>query len=183
MIQQAILETERLILRRFTLEDAPRVQLLAGDKAIAATTLNIPYPYEDGMAEEWIGTHKEQREAGKLENFALIQKEDNLLVGAIGLVIKKEFDSAELGYWVGKPYWGKGYCTEAAQAVLKYSFEQLSLNRVFAGHFTINPASGRVMEKAGMKYEGCFRQSMKKGNEYFNLKYYSILKSEYSEIA
>lgn len=150
MTRQLTLETERLLLRRFTLEDAPRVQLLAGDKAIAETTLNIPHPYEDGMAEEWIGTHEEQRDAGKLENFALVQKGDNLLVGAIGLVIKREFESAELGYWVGRPYWGQGYCTEAARMILKYGFEQLGLNRIFAGHFTINPASGKVMKKIGM---------------------------------
>ena len=181
MTQQPTLATERLTLRRFTLDDAPRVQLLAGDKTIASTTLNIPHPYEDGMAEEWIGTHEKQRKAGKLENFAIVQKEDYLLVGAIGLVIKKEWDSAELGYWIGKPYWGKGYCTEAARAVLKYGFEELGLNRIHAHFMTQNPGSGKVMEKIGMKYEGHLRQAVKKWDEFQDLKAYAILKSEFDK--
>ncbi|MCP4567417.1 MAG: GNAT family N-acetyltransferase [FCB group bacterium] len=179
MTDQTTLETERLILRRFNLKDAPRVQLLAGDKAIAETTLNIPHPYEDGMAEEWIGTHEDQRNAGKLENFAIVQKEDNNLVGAIGLVIKREFESAEMGYWVGKPYWGKGYCTEAARAVLKYGFEQLELNRIHAHYMVSNSASAKVMEKIGMQYEGHLRQAIKKWGKFHDYKAYSILKSEY----
>lgn len=173
------IETERLILRPFTLDDAPEVQRLAGDMAIAATTTNIPHPYKDGMAEDWIKTHEERFEKGELANFAIVLKKKNNLIGAIGLQIKKVHENGELGYWIGKPYWGRGYCTEAAQAVLKYGFRVLKLNRIYATYMSDNPSSGRVMEKIGMRYEGTLRQHVKKWGEYKDLKMYSILKGEY----
>lgn len=170
--------TERLILRRFTLADAPDVQRLAGDKLIAATTLEIPHPYENGMAEQWISTHLKEIEEGKLSNFAITLKETGQLIGAIGLHINARFNRAELGYWVGVPYWNKGYCTEAARAVLKHGFEDLKLHRIFAHYFSNNPASGKVMEKIGMKYEGYLRQHACKDGQYFDLIMYAILKSD-----
>jgi ribosomal-protein-alanine N-acetyltransferase len=173
------LYTERLHLRPFTLDDAPVVQKLAGDKAIAITTLNIPHPYEDGMAEEWISTHKERYEKGELVNFAITLRQNTSLIGAIGLVINQQHESAELGYWIGKPYWNLGYCTEAAHAVVRFGFEQLRLNRVCASHFSENMSSGRVMEKIGMTYEGCHRQQMKKWDKFIDLKVYAILRSEF----
>src|SRR5579863_2647719 len=144
------LETERLVLRPFDLSDAPRVQLLAGDRAVAATTKNIPYPYEDGMAEEWIGTHQERFEKGQLVNFAIVLKHGGELIGAIGLGLNLTQENAELGYWIGKPYWSCGYCTEAGHAVLGYAFDTLCVHRVHAHHLSHNPASGRVMQKLGM---------------------------------
>lgn len=173
------LKTERLFLRPFTLDDAPTVQKLAGDKDVAKTTLNIPHPYEDGMAEQWISTHEEKSEKGELLNFAITLHKNGGLIGAIGLVISKRHESAELGYWIGKPYWDKGYCTEAAQAVIRYGFEQLNLNRIHASHFARNSSSGRVMEKIGMTYEGCLRQQMKKWDKFEDLKVYSILRREF----
>ncbi len=99
------IKTERLLLRPFELSDADDIQRLAGDKAIADTTLNIPHPYEDGMAEEWIATHRPKFEAGELVNFAIVSKASNELMGAIGLIIVPQFERAELGYWIGKPFW------------------------------------------------------------------------------
>jgi RimJ/RimL family protein N-acetyltransferase len=162
------------------LDDAPMVQKLAGDRDIASTTLNIPHPYEDGMAEEWIGTHQEKFEKGELVNFAVVLRGDNQLVGAMGLVINKRHECAELGYWVGKPYWNKGYCTEAAQAVLEYGFNELNLNRIFAHHVKRNQASGRVMQKIGMMHEGCLRQHVKKWDVFEDLEAYAILRSEFT---
>jgi len=179
MTERPMLGTRRLILRPFTLDDAPVVQLLAGDRAIALHTAHIPHPYEDGIAEEWIGTHKEKFEKGELVNFAIACRHDKALIGSISLVINRHYDCAELGYWIGKPYWGKGYCSEAANEVLRYGFEALNLNRIFASHMSRNPASGRVMEKIGMIYEGCLRQAMKKWGEYVDMKYYGILKTEF----
>jgi RimJ/RimL family protein N-acetyltransferase len=152
---------------------------LAGERDISSTTLNIPHPYEDGMAEEWIGTHRERFERGELANFAVVLRDDGRLVGAIGLVINQQFESAELGYWVGKPYWGQGYCTEAARAVLHYGFTVLGLNRIHAHHLSRNPASGRVMEKIGMTYEGCLSQHVKKWGDFEDIKVYGILRSDY----
>jgi len=176
-----ILLTRRLILRPFTLEDAPEVQRLAGDKDIASTTLHIPHPYEDGMAEEWISKHQEQFEKREQITFAIVHREEKYLIGAIGLSgISEEHEKAEVGYWIGKPYWNQDYCTEAAQAILKYSFEVLKLNRVYARHFKRNLASGRVMRKLGMKHEGCLRQHFKKWENYEDSEMYGILREEFS---
>ncbi len=179
MAERPELVTDRLLLRPFTLADAPVVQLLAGDRDIASNTLNIPHPYEDGLAEEWISTHQEKFEQGELVNFAIVLRNDDGLIGAIGLVINQQHENAELGYWIGKPYWGNGYCTEAAQAILHYGFTVLGLNRIYASHMSRNRASGRVMEKIGMKYEGCSRQHAKRWGVFEDLKMYAILRSEY----
>lgn len=172
------LETKRLILRPFNIDDASEVQKLAGDREIAKTTLNIPYPYEDGMAEEWINTHQEAFKKGKIFTLAIVHKQENYLIGAIGLTINKEFEHGEIGYWIGKPYWGKGYCTEATNDVLNYGFNKLELNRIFARHMKNNPASGRVMQKVGMKLEGTLKQHVKKWGEFQDILYYGILKDE-----
>lgn len=174
-----ILNTARLKLRFFEMSDASAVFRLVKERDIAATTTNIPHPYLEGMAEEWICTHREKYEEGELINFAITLTSSHELVGAIGLMINQDFDNAELGYWIGKPYWGQGYCTEAARAVLQYSFTDLNLNRVYAFHYLVNPASGKVMEKIGMKKEGVARQQIKKWGVYHDSVSYGILRSEF----
>ena len=101
-------------------------------------------------------------------------------IGAIGLTISPRNQRAEMGYWLGVPYWNKGYATEAARAVLRFGFQELGLNRIYASYFPRNPASGRVMEKAGMRYEGTLRQHFVRWSEPEDLVYYSILKSEWT---
>ena len=174
------LQTERLILRGFTLDDAPRVQQLAGDRAIAATTAFIPHPYPDGEAERWICTHREELEKGRSVDFAITLRDREELVGACGLVIRKIHRRAEIGYWIGKPYWGNGYATEAVRAVIGYGFSR-GLNRIFAECYHINPASGRVLQKAGMRHEGTKRQHMMKWGELMDCEVYGILASEWSD--
>jgi RimJ/RimL family protein N-acetyltransferase len=172
-----ILQTERLILRAFQMDDAPAVNKYVSEKAIAATTLNIPHPYTLEMADEWIGTHKEAFENGQAVRFAITLGDSGNLLGAIGLEITAAHERAEIGYWIGKPHWGKGYCTEAALAVLQYGFDSLGLERIFATHFRKNSASGRVMQKAGMKHEGRLRHHVKKWGEFEDLEMYAILRS------
>jgi ribosomal-protein-alanine N-acetyltransferase len=178
---QPTLETIRLILRPFDLSDASRVQLLAGDEAIASTTLNIPNPYEDGVAEAWIATHQKGFENGELVNFAIILRTTNELIGTIGLVIQQEHNRAELGYWIGKPYWNQGYCTEAAWEVIRYGFERLSLNRVHAMHLSRNPASGKVMRKIWMRHEGTRRKHILKWGIFEDVELYGILREEFEQ--
>ncbi len=173
------LTTARLLLRPFTLADAPEVRRLAGERDIASTTLNIPHPYPEGVAEGWIATHQEKYEQGELVNFALVRRLDNVLLGSMGLVINQEHNRAELGYWIGKPYWSQGYATEAGAAVIRYGFEVVSLNRIHATYVTRNPASGRVMQKIGMRYEGLLRQHVQKWGVYEDLVIFAILKSDY----
>lgn len=175
------LDTERLILRPFTLRDAPRVRELAGAREIAANTLTMPHPYEEGMAEEWIGMHEENFQSGQSAEFAICLRDSGELIGAIGLKITQEHDCGEIGYWIGIPFWNQGFCTEAAAAVIAYGFDGFDLNRIGAIHFSRNPASGRVMQKIGMRYEGESRQAMKRWDEYVDITRYGILREDFEK--
>lgn len=172
------LETVRLWLRSFELTDASEVQRLAGDRLIAATTLNIPHPYPDGAAEEWLRRSAERAAAGESLNYAIERRSDSALVGSVALSIEPEHNRAELGYWIGVPYWGQGYATEAAGELVRYGLETLGLNRIYAYHFPSNPASGRVLQKIGMAYEGRRRQHSLKWGEYLDSESYAILRSD-----
>lgn len=179
MIPQPILETERLKLRPFSLEDAKQVQILAGDKQVASTTLNIPHPYENGIAEKWISTHDETYNEGKGVVFAITMMKSGELVGAISLMNMVEGHQAELGYWVGVPYWNNGYCTEAGKAVLRYGFKDRGLNRIHASYLTRNPASSRVMEKLGMISEGIRKEHVLKWGVFEDLGLMGILRVDW----
>ena len=170
-----MISTPRLVLRRFRLEDAPLVQKLAGAREVALNTLLIPHPYPDGEAERWIATHDAAIEGGD-HAFAITL--DDALVGAIGLHAKPDHDRAEIGYWIGLPYWGRGYATEAARAVVEHGFEKLGFHRMYAMHFTRNPASGRVLQKIGMRHEGSLRHHLKKDGEYIDVEMYGILRDD-----
>jgi [ribosomal protein S5]-alanine N-acetyltransferase len=176
---QPSLQTERLELRPFSFADSARVQALAGAKEVASTTLNIPHPYEDGMAEEWIGTHAPGYESGTLASFAVIERSMLSLVGAVGLVITPKHARAELGYWIGVPFWNRGYATEASRAIVHFGFSELDLNRICAQHLVRNPASGRVMQKLGMTHEGRLRQHFRKWDQYEDVDHYGMLRAEW----
>ena len=173
------LETARLLLRPFALSDAATVQLLAGEREIADTTLNIPHPYADGMAEAWIETHQPSFESRKHITLAVQARDGGHLVGAVGMGLQLAHDSAEIGYWVGRAYWGHGYCTEAAHAMLEFGFGTLCLNRIHAAHFTRNPASGRVLQKLGMIHEGRLRQHFKRWGVFEDIEKYGLLREEF----
>jgi len=178
MTSQPTLVTERLSLRPFDVADAPAVQELAGDRSVARYTLTIPHPYPEGAAEEWIGTHAAAWAEGRSISFAIELRSDRRLVGAIGLSIDRENRLAEMGYWVGAPYRGNGYATEAARELVRFAFDTIELNRVMARHFGSNDASGRVMLKIGMKLEGTLRQQLCKWGEMEDIVVYGILASD-----
>ena len=179
MIEQPILKTERLILRPFEMPDAPALHRLVSDWEIAKTTLNIPHPYEVGMAEAWIAAQPQRLETAEAVGYAIIRTVTNELIGSIGLRLDMPHLHASLGYWITKSTWGQGYCTEAARVVLTYGFEIVGLHRIYASHFKSNPASGRVMEKVGMTYEGCLRQHLQRWGKFEDSVQYGILRDEY----
>ncbi|MFC2150150.1 GNAT family N-acetyltransferase [Calditrichota bacterium] len=176
------LTTERLTLRPFTLEDAPAVTELAGAVEIAATTDHIPHPYELKMAVEFISRHEEDFARGLFIRLAPTLRETGQLLGAIALAINPHNRRAELGYWIGKPYWNNGFATEAAREIVKYGFEQLNLNRIQARHMTKNPPSGRVLLKIDMKYEGTLRQSILKWDQFEDVALYASLKEDFERM-
>jgi len=153
MIAQTLsLAGEKLTLRPFTLEDAPRVHELVSNWNVASMVARIPHPYPDGAAEEWIRGHTKNRAAGDHWPFAIETKRAGL-VGAIRLS-KTDSGSMELGYWIGEPYWGKGIASEAARVLVEFAFDILDLDHLTSGHFKDNPASGRVLTKRGFQKTG-----------------------------
>ncbi|MHB1317499.1 MAG: GNAT family N-acetyltransferase [Anaerolineae bacterium] len=179
MSEQPVLETGRLVLRPFTLADAPAVRELAGDYQVAQYTLNIPHPYPEGAAEEWISGHQSAYDQGRAMTWAITARDDGRLLGAIGLTVVAIHRRAEMGYWLAVPYWNQGLMTEAARAVLDFGFGRLGLLRIYAMHSTQNKASGRVMQKAGMVREGCLRQHVLRWDVPHDLVYYGILRDEW----
>jgi [ribosomal protein S5]-alanine N-acetyltransferase len=169
-----ILQTERLILRPYTENDIAELVPLIGAREVAATTLHIPYPYTEQDAKELIAC---TRQGNLLRR--TIRTRDGKFIGGVGLNVEQDHQRAELGYWIGVPYWGQGYATEAARAMMRYGFDDLRLNRIFASHFSKNPASGRVLIKLGMGHEGCQRQHVCKWGEFLDLELFGISRQEW----
>jgi RimJ/RimL family protein N-acetyltransferase len=178
MRDHPVLETDRLLLRPFTLADAPNVQRLAGHADVARTTF-LPYPYQANHAAAWIQHQEEDFRAGKLTNFAIERRGGGELMGSVGLMLEPAYQHGQLGYWLGVPYWGAGYGTEAARAVLTYGFDELELHRIYAAHFNSNPASGRILIKLGMVYEGRQREHYLRFNRFEDAELYGILRHEF----
>jgi ribosomal-protein-alanine N-acetyltransferase len=179
MLMGLIIETKRLILRPFELADAPVVKALCGDIEIAQTTLLIPHPYPDGAAESWIITSQEAAIFGTRYTFAITDIINSALYGCITLNVDKLHKRGELSYWMGKDYWNQGYTTEAALNVIKLGFETIKLQRIWGAAMTKNPGSIQVMCNAGMQYEGTFRQHILKWDNFEDIAFYGMIKSEF----
>lgn len=172
------LRTERLLLRDFRPDDIPALVLLAGAREVAATTLRIPHPYTEEHAKQFL----EMRQDAKFGySFAITLLGTGELCGAVGLHPDPVHPRAELGYWIGVPYWGHGYATEAARAVLDFGFRELKLQRIFAHHFQGNLASARILQKVGMKHEGCQRRHIEKWGQVLDLENYGMLRTEWHD--
>jgi RimJ/RimL family protein N-acetyltransferase len=143
-----VLETKRLALRAPRLEDAKKVMALANDRRIAENTARIPHPYRISDAESFIGGANKSGEAA-----FLITLRDGTIVGACGIMFHYD-TTPELGYWLGVPYWGKGYATEALHAVIDHAFTDLEHAVLEAGARVTNPGSRRVLEKCGFQWTG-----------------------------
>lgn len=143
--------TARLLLRPGWIEDAPALAAGLSDPAVSRNLARVPAPYRLAEAEAWLG-----RDQGdglpSLLIFARTQRAPRL-VGGIGLH-RDEDGAVELGYWIGRPYWGLGFATEAARAVVRLAHDSLRVRRLVAGHFRDNPASRRVLRKLGFHSSG-----------------------------
>ena len=175
------LRTARLLLRSLENEDVPALVRLAGTKEIAVTTLNIPYPYAQEDAHGFLAKASEDFREGRSVTFAISVVPERALCGVLGLNITDLHSRAELGYWIGVPFWGKGYVTEAAKALVAFGFETLQLHRIYAHHFSGNTASGRVLEKIGMRHEGRSRQHIRKWDQFVDIENYGVLAEEFSK--
>ncbi|NNG05880.1 MAG: GNAT family N-acetyltransferase [Inquilinus sp.] len=145
---QETLRTDRLILRPFRATDAGAVTEYCGDWDVARMTARLPHPYPPRMAAEWIAG----QETDTVEQRFCVEA-DGAPVGAVGLSDLGD-GAFEIGYWIGRPFWGRGYATEAALRVVRYAFEERGARRLTAAHFLDNPASARVLEKCGFAATG-----------------------------
>jgi [ribosomal protein S5]-alanine N-acetyltransferase len=174
------LRTGRLILGGFHLEDAAELQRLAGAREIADTTLRIPHPYRLDDALTWIEQQNRRGVVAEIANFAVRVAPTGQLIGCVGLRdIELQHRQAELGFWIGLEWWGRGYAREAASAVIRFGFETLKLNRIYAHHMTRNPASGRVLQAIGMQREGLLRQRVQKWGVYEDVVLYAVLRDDW----
>lgn len=173
------LRTERLTLRPYSPSDTAALVPLIGAREVAATTLRIPHPYSEAYAHEFIAESQKDFESGKCVRLAMVVRESGVLCGGIGLQINRDHRHAELGYWIGVPFWGRGYATEAASAVIDCGFRQLGLHRIYASHSTNNPRSGRVLQKIGMRHEGTQRNHVLKWGEFLDLEMYGMLAEDF----
>jgi len=175
MTTHPTLETTRLRLRPYSEADIAELLPLIGTREVAATTLRIAHPYTEQDARDFL---KMIQDPDRIW-LAIVLRDDGRQVGGAGLTIDQRHQHAELGYWLGAPDWGQGYATEAARELLRYGFEDLGLHRIFASHFGHNPASGRILAKLGMSYEGCQREHLLKWDQFVDSELYGILRQEW----
>jgi len=144
-----VLETQRLMLRAPRLEDARAVAALADDRRIAEMTSNLPHPYAVKDAENWINAQGQTGDTA----FLIFTKADGAFIGATGYVLAEATDP-EIGYWLGLPFWGQGYATEAARAVVDHVFTSTEAPAITVRARVMNDRSRRVIEKCGFQWIG-----------------------------
>lgn len=178
-----ILSTERLILSQPIISDLEDVVYqMNSTSEISENTLTLPFPYKEEHAHFWFKMAEEGFEKKDAFIFGIREKENLKLIGGIGLHLDLGNNKAEVGYWLGKSFWNKGYASEALQKVLKFGFEELNLNKIYASHFLHNPNSGRVLEKNGLEFEAVLKQEILKNGKYLDLKRFGLLKENFIRI-
>lgn len=173
------LESERLYLQPFNKEDAFRITELANNKELA-NILGLPHPYELEFAQDWIATQSELIRKGVEYPLTVVSKQSKEIVGTITIRIDKNNNKGEIGYWIGKDYWGKGFATEAVNKIVGFGFNELNLNKIWASAISRNTASIKVLEKAEFQKEGTLRKSRLLFDNYEDVDVYGVLKAEYN---
>lgn len=177
------IDTERLLLRRFRINDAEDMFIWAGNPEVVKYLSYYPHKdiYETmQVLKDWINAYKNPAEY----NWAIVLKEENRVIGNISVVLQdNDCYACHLGWQIDVSYWNKGIMTEAASAVIDYLFNKVGYDRISSGHDTRNIASGRVMEKVGMRLEGTFRRyCYQKDGSIGDKNYWAIIKSDWEEM-
>ncbi len=168
------LKLSRSTIRPFRLTDAAAVAEMANNPKVWRNMRDrFPFPYTLADAEGWVGYASQQ---DPVTDFAL--EADGQAIGGIGFALQSDVHrlSAEIGYWLGEPYWGRGIATEALRAMTEHAFERFGLVRLFATVFEHNLASARVLEKAGYQREGLLRKSVIKGGQVLDSLLYACVR-------
>ncbi|MBW1915891.1 MAG: GNAT family N-acetyltransferase [Deltaproteobacteria bacterium] len=171
--------TDRLTLRSFSIDDIKSLVDIADDRRIADGMISIPHPYTIQYAEQWIKMAEKNMKADISYYFAITLNEDNRLISSIELrAIEMEHLHAETSFWIGSDWQGNGYATEAANAMIKFGFITLGLNRIYAHHMLRNRSSENVLKKIGMTCEGTMRQRVIKWGIFEDVGFYAIIKQD-----
>jgi RimJ/RimL family protein N-acetyltransferase len=156
------IETPRLILRPFVEADAATLAALSNDDAIARMVCSMPHPHVPLLAEGWILIQAANRARGRDAALAIFDRASHMLIGSVGAHARSD-GRYEVGYWIGRPYWGLGYASEALQALIAHIRRRCTGVSFSAGHFADNPASRRVLEKAGFRPTGAVERRFSLG--------------------
>ncbi len=148
------IDTERLLLRSPVQGDAGTIAALLENWNVASWLVRVPFPYREEHAAAWVERSIQERAAGVGWPFLIMRRDDNLLMGCMDISIEGDARAGTLGYWLGEGFWGQGYATEAAKAVIGFAFDILKLSEVNASALPENDRSMRVLEKAGMTHIG-----------------------------
>lgn len=179
--QIPVIETERLKLRELSMDDVDDIYGYASIPEVSTFLLWYPHKSKQDSI-DFINFAKNMFEKDISIIWGIELKEEKKLIGIFDLrTIQLINDCAEIGYVISSAYWNKGYISEAIKVIIKFCFDELMLNRVEAHCDEENIGSARVMEKAGMKYEGTLREKLFVKDKYRSMKLYSILKKEYTE--
>ena len=174
------IETERLLLRRFRIEDAPAAYRNWMSSPVVTKYLTWPPHTSVEESRDYIQSVIDSYDDDDFYTWVIEWKETREIVGAIGVnEIFAIVDSCEIGYCMSDRFWGKGIMAEAFAAVIRYLFEEVGFNRIQSTHDPNNPQSGRVMEKCGLKYEGTLRQAARNNQGICDDVIRAILREEY----
>jgi RimJ/RimL family protein N-acetyltransferase len=177
-----MLVTDRLVLRELVLDDAHAISDRAGDRRVARYLIAVPSPYPVSLAARWILARIAWWPQARGVTLAIARREaPTVLIGTVSLRRFARDQRAELGYWLGVDEWGKGYATEAAEAMIELGFRDLGLSRIYAQVLEGNEASCRVLEKLGMLSEGVRRRHIRKGKRMLDVTLYGLLRDEWWE--
>ena len=180
-MKKTILRCPALWMRPLAEQDIASILEYVYAPEIAANTF-VPHPYSPEAAHEFVRKASEDWRNGKDYTFAIIEARSDCFAGVMGIHLVPEHQRAEVGYWLGRPFWGRGLATQALRLLIQFGFEELGLNRIAAGHFAHNPASGRVMQKANMRYEGTRRAYHFHRDGFKDSVWYAILREDYEKL-
>ena len=167
-----------LILTEYRSSDLDALVELLADQEIYDRTLQIPYPYTAADAERWLGVVAEQEQGDQQRTSWAIRNGADQLLGGVGLRIDPvQRHRAELGYWLGKPFWNQGIMTAVVAAVCRYGFDNLGLAKITAGVFSVNEASARVLQKCGFEGEGYLRKHYLKNGQFIDCRAFGLVRS------
>lgn len=169
------LTTDRLTLSKIKPKEIPNIVQYLNNRNITDNTLMMPYPYTEDHAVAWISMSNQGFMSKEQFIFGIYLSESDSLIGGMGLHIDKKHHKAEMGYWIAEPFWNQGFATEAGKAVIQFGFETLKLHKIYATHFSHNPASGKVLINIGMMHEADLKQHYFKNGAYLDVRQYSII--------